>query len=309
MDFDEWSIRLAREFYRRSERDAQAESSFKTARKLANGMGDELAPTLAAASAALGKEVQSFKRGGLALEGLGFNTTSAFLQARLRFAIPERKQSDRILPLPADIDLGMRIHESAANEAAETEFAGRSFRLDGVSKVYDDLTRGLIRDGRKDSVQKAGLKKIEKALADLAGNPVNITFAKKDPVTVAFADQGFSVEFRIAAVQQEKTAYAGLRVMAAYRFENVASGVQAARIGPIQFFAEKAQPEKKLEALPAQYLFLLETLAAEVATERLILNPLPLPEALARLRLEPPRALAGDGWFALTWKLPARGKE
>ena len=309
MDFDRLAMQIAREGYKRRERDAEVEASVKTTRKLVAGLADELSPTLASASQAMGRELLSYRRVGLSLEGLGFNTTPAFLQAALRFDLPARSQPDRILPLPADIDLGMRIHESVANEAAQTELGGHVFELGGVSKLYGEITRGLIRDGRKNADKKGSLQKIEKAIADLAGHPVAVTLAQKDPVTVAFADNGFSVEIRVAKVRQDKVTFAGLRIKAAYRFENLKDGVQAVRSGPIQFFPEKGQPEQKIEALPAPVLLLLEVLAPEVLTDRVILNPLPMPATLTSLRLQPPRAFSGDGWFALTWKLVARPGE
>jgi hypothetical protein len=174
--------------------------------------------------------------------------------------------------------------------------------LTGVSKVYEDLTRGLILDGRKIADQQADLKRMEKLLADLAGTSVTITLPRKNPLLVTFADQGFTLEVHVASILRDKVEYAGLRIKAAYRLDNAKDGVHAVRKGPVQFFPEPAQPGRKLAALPAADLFLLETLFTEFMKERLTLAALPMQEAISS-RLDPPRAYARNGWFAMVWKL------
>lgn len=301
MDMDCLAIRMTRRGFENSKPAAEAESACKAAWRAGMRLDEELTPALASASETLGRELQAFRRAGLALDSLEFSSTASLLQGRARFATPGRAQPIPV-SLPADIDLAVRIHESVATEAVQAEFGGRSFPINGVSKIYEDLTRGLILDGRKESDQKADLKVMEKLLADLAGKPVTITLPKANPLIVKFADQGFSLEGHVVSVRQDQTDYAGLRVKAAYRLENGKDGVYAVRKGPVQFFPEPAKPGQKLAALPQTDLFLLETLFTEFMKERLKLAALPLPEALAS-RLDPPRAYARNGWFALVWKL------
>jgi hypothetical protein len=301
MDMDCLAIRMTRRAFENSKPAAEAESACKAAWRASNRLEEELTPALASASDTLGRELLAFKRAGLSLEALEFSTTAALVQGRARFATPGRAQPIPV-SLPPDIDLAVRIHESVATEAAQAEFGGRSFPLTGVSKIYEQLTRGLILDGRKDADQKADLKTMEKLFADLAGKPVTINLAQKNPLIVKFADQGFSLEGHVASIRQDKVDYAGLRIKAAYRLENARDGVHAVRKGAVQFFPEPAQAGQKLAALPPENLFLLETLFTEFLKERLTLAALPMPEALSS-RLDPPRAYARNGWFALAWKL------
>ena len=219
----------------------------------------------------------------------------------LRVATPGNTGPTTAPALLADAELGVRIHESLVNAAARAEFGGRAFTLDGISKVYEDLTRGLLRDARKEADQQDGLKRIEKLLGGLAGKPVTITLAKNDPLTLAFTEQGFSVEVHIASIRQDKESLAGLRIKAAYRLENTKIGVLAVRKQPVQFIVEAAHPEKKQAKLPDEALHLQETLFGEVFKERLALAPLPLPEGIAKLQLPAARASARNGWFTLAW--------
>jgi hypothetical protein len=301
MDMDCLAIRMSRRGFENSKSAAEAESACKAAWRASSRLEEELTPVLATASETLGRELLAFRRAGLALEALEFSTTAALLQARARFATPGRPQPVPV-SLPPDIDLAVRIHESVATEAAQAEFGGRSFPLTGVSKVYDDLTRGLILDGRSEAEQKADLKMMEKLLGELAGKPVTVNLAKKNPLIVRFAEQGFSLEGHVASIRMDNIDYAGLRIKAAYRLENGKAGVHAVRKGPVEFFPEPVRPGQKLAKLPRADLVLLETLFAEFLKERLKLAALPLPEVLSS-RLDPPRAYARNGWFALVWKL------
>ena len=252
----------------------------------------------------LGRQLLGIRRAGLPVDCLEFSTTDAHLQGRAHFATPGRPQPIPV-SLPPDIDLALRVHESVATEAAQTVFGGRSFPVAGVSKIYDELTLGLILDGRKAADIKADLKIMEKLFADLAGKPVTVSLPKVNPLIVKFADQGFSLEANVASIRQGKIDYAGLRAKAAYRLENARDGVHAVRKGPVQFSPEPAEPGQKLAKLTPEFQFLLEMLLTEFMKERMTLAALPMPEAVSS-RLDPPRAYARNGWFALVWKLAPR---
>ncbi len=301
MDFDCLAITMIRRGFENNKPAAEAESACKAATRAGHRLVEELAPVLASASETLGRELLGFQRAGLTLEALEFSTTASNLQGRARFAVPGRPQPIPV-SLPPDIDLAVRVHESVATEAAQAVFGGRTFPVTGVSKIYQELTGGLILDGRKEADIKADLKTMEKLLADLAGKPVTITLPKTNPLIVTFANQGFSLEANIASIRQDKVNYAGLRAKAAYRLENARDGIHAVRKGPVQFSPEAAQPGQKLAKLTPEFRFLLETLLTEFMKERVTLAVLPMPEAISR-RLDPPRAYARNGWFALTWKL------
>jgi len=52
-----------------------------------------------------------------------------------------------------------------------------------------------------------------------------------------------------------------------------------------------------------------EVVFAEIFKDRLTLAPLALPEAVASLRLLPPRADISNGWLALAWRLQPQPAE
>jgi hypothetical protein len=301
MDMDCLALKMTRRGFENNKAAAEAESACKAAWRAGLRLDDELTPVLASASETLGRNLLALRRAGLTLEALEFSTTASLLQGRARFAIPGRPQPIPV-SLPPDIDLAVRVHESVATEAAQALFGGRSFPVDGVSKVYEELTLGLILDGRKEADIKADLKMMEKLFADLAGKPVTVKLPKTNPVIVKFADQGFSLEVNVASIHQGKIDYAGLRANAAYRLENARDGVHAVRKGKVQFSPEPAQSGQKLAKLTPEFQVLLEMLLAEFMKERITLAALPMPEAISS-RLDPPRAYARNGWFAVTWKL------
>jgi hypothetical protein len=303
MDFDCLAIKMTRRGFEGNRPAAEAESACKAAWRAGARLDEELTPVLASASETVGRELLGIRRAGLTLDAMEFSTTASHVQGRARFAIPGRPQPIPV-SLPPDIDLAVRVHESVATEAAQAVFGGRSFPVEGVSKIYDELTLGLILDGRKEADIKADLKMMEKLFADLAGKPVTVTLPKANPLIVKFADQGFSLEANVASIRQGKIDYAGLRAKAAYRLENARDGVHAVRKGPVQFSPEPAQPGQKLAKLTPEFQILLEALLTEFMKERVTLASLPMPEAIST-RLDPPRAYARNGWFALVWKLRA----
>ena len=140
MDMNYLAICLTRRGFEGSRCAAEAESACKTVWRAGQRLEDELTPPLSSASAALGRQIAGFKRAGLSLEKLEFSTSASAVQGRARFSTPGRAEPIPV-SLPPDFDLAVRVHESVANEAAQTEFGGRSFPLTGVSGIYGELTR------------------------------------------------------------------------------------------------------------------------------------------------------------------------
>jgi hypothetical protein len=304
---DALAIRFAQKAFQKNVHLAEAETAYKSAGRAAKGLEEELTPALSSASKSIGKALKAFRRAGLAMEPLEFQSTPDFLEARLHFDTASENQPATAPLLPSDIDVGLRIHESLVNEVARKALGGKVIDLNKVNDFYDVNTLGLIRDGRKDDLRKNALLNLAKLLGGFTGKSTTIILAQKDPVTVTFTDQGFQLEVHVASIRQDKTIYQGMRVRSVYRFENSRAGVHAVRKEPVQFIA-LTDAEKKGEAQPASFLVLREVLFAEVMKDRLTLAPLPVVASIPGLRLEAPRSGARDGWFALAWKL-APGQE
>jgi hypothetical protein len=284
--------------------DAESEASYKAARQASRRMADEMTPTLVSTSREIGRALNKFKRAGLLVECLDFNTTTAFLQARMQIATPNRSPATASPPWPADIDLGLRLHESLVNEAAQEDLKGRSFPLQEVNQFFDDVTRGYLLDGRTDEKAKTERKQFQKTLALLAGK-TTIILTEKDPVTVDFANQEIGVVIQVASISAQDGDYEGMRVVARYKLENSKDGVHAARKGPIQFLppTQSGSSDKKLKEQSAAFLFAREIVFDEVLKERFTLAPVSMPAGMSGLRFQTPRAGAGNGWFGLAWNL------
>lgn len=300
-DIDWPARRIAREAVYRSQAEAEAESTSKTVCGVADRLAQDLAGPLSDASKGIGAGLTRVKEAGLMLEQIDFNTTGSFLQARLRIATPGQKPPAYVPPMPDDIDLGIRVHDSLVNEAARVVYGGRSFKLEEVSKFYEEVTLGFLRDARKDVDQKDSLKTLEKLLATFAGKPTTITVAKDDPITVAFIDQGFTIDIHVATIQQADVTYAGSRVKATYAFENTRDGVLLVRKGAIRL--TPLEPTGKQQKPTIALVTSQEILFSEVLKQRLILADVPMPDALAKVRLMQPRVGARDGWIGLAWNV------
>ena len=281
---------------------AEGETAYKTAKKAADGLAQELAPPLISVSQSVGLALRGAAKDGVKLETFDLNTTSTALQARVRFATAERSPAGAVPDLPADIDLGLRVHQSLVNEASQKKLAGHTFLITEISKLYDETSQGLLLDGRKDPSLKDVLKTIEKLLADIGAKNATITLTHKDPMTVAFRDQGFLVQMNVASIQMNNKTYEGVRVTAAYRIENSRQGVHVVRQGLVKFLPpdEPTPPAEKLEPQPPTFLIVREILFAEVLKERLIVT-IPLSDALPNVHFLPPRAGARDGWLGIGW--------
>lgn len=293
------AIWIAERMVVRNKQAAEAESAGKAAARTSWRMHEELTPTLASASKSISGGVTKLKRAGLALDSFEFSTTPDFVQSRLQFAAP--RQASPAPPLPADFDVGLRVHESLINGAAAAAFGGHSFALDEVNNLYEGVTRGLLRDGRKESDKKESLKSLEKSLTGIAGKPTVISLAKSAPLVVAFAGQGFTIEINVESIRQDAVTYAGSQVKAAYRLENAPDGVHLVRLGPVRIIPRT--PRASEQKPNVAFMLLQEVLFTEVLKERLILGDVPMPGALAKVALQAPRAGARDGWLGVIWNL------
>jgi hypothetical protein len=284
-----------RGFYR-DKAEAEEESADKAAWRLSARMRQELTPTLSAASQAVGRGLQVLQRTGLRTKAPRFSTTATLLHGQLRLGA-----SETVVPpapaLPAEMDLGLRVHQSLLNEAARAAFGGKSYRLDELRKWADELTRIFVRP----SAPSDGTRALQKLLTQLGAARSTVKFARLDPVVVTFTDMGFTIEIHLATIRIEETEYPGARLRAIYRLENTSSGVNAARVGPLQIFA--AGDGKKAAAPPAPLALLLEASLGADLGDRLVLADLAVLAAFAQVRLLPPRVDARAGWLTLTWKM------
>lgn len=298
-DFGHLQIEFARRGFLRSQAAAEIETGGKTAQTLSDRMGTELAAPLGSVSELARKGLSGLQKKGLGVESLEFASSAEFVNARVKFAVPGTIAGPTPA-MPRDIDLGVRVHQTLVNAAARAVYGGRSFRVEEVADFYEEVSMGLLANESNGT-----LRALSKLIATLALEPMTITLAKKDPLSVTFGDQGFVVDAHIVTIRHGRTNYAGTRVRAAYKLENSWKGVHAVRKGPVQILVldPPTDEEPKLESPPAYFYFFAELLASQVMKERFTVNVTPTTDALPDVRFLPPRAGASDGWFGIAWSL------
>ncbi|MCR4414669.1 MAG: hypothetical protein NUV77_19805, partial [Thermoguttaceae bacterium] len=122
-------------------------------------------------------------------------------------------------------DLTLRAHESSLNNLTAQALAG--VVLD--EKRFDEIAaRYLALPAR------AGEGKDEENWS--------ITFAPRQPVTVQFADGGFSVTIRGARYMNQGRDYPAMNVAARYRIEKTPQGFRAVRQGALEVYPPRAAP-------------------------------------------------------------------
>jgi len=264
-----------------------------------------MAPALDSIRKAGGDGLTRLKRSGMGVDALAFSTTPSFLHASLRLDTPVGTAPNEIPPMPNDHDLGVRIHQSVVNEVARLTYGDRALTVGTINHLYDEVTLGILQDGRKESVQKDALKNLEKFFADIAGKPTTVHLAAKDPLTVAFIDQGFTIDIHIASIRQGKTIFSGHRVKAKYEFELSKEAVHLVRKTRVQLVAtDKPGPgETQLDTKSETFRLLQEVLFSEVFKDRLKVTLPPMPDTVATLRFQTPRVGARDGWLGVAWNL------
>jgi hypothetical protein len=278
--------------------EAQDEAAGKTARRVSNRIADDLTPVLTSVSENVARGMSEMKKAKLTLDFLDFHTTAGFLHVRGRLATPGRVQAGPPLPLPADTDLGLRVHQSLINETAQALMGGKSFNLLDLKKLTNRATSWLLRENGKSIDPNDSQKSLEKMLTDLAIKTTSITFARQDPLVVTFAGQEIKVEIQVASFHSDGKESPGLRLHAAYRLEVSSAGVHAVRKGPLLF---EENMLKNTEKRPNSFRQLQELAFADVLRDRFVLGPFPIPESTGARQLRPSRADAVNGWMALSW--------
>lgn len=197
--------------------------------------------------------------------------------------------------LEGDHELTVRLHESLLNDFAAAWLTGmiveeETFRAQ-VTEMLDSTPAWLEPDEET--------------------QPWTITLARRrQPISVTFADGGFTVTVRGTKYIRGETAYPGMYVTAAYRIEKTEDGPKAVRQGDIELFPPDFTPGrgKRLSARQQVLRTLLERRFAKIFQEEIVPDPVVLPggwEKAGQLALV--KWEASGGWMTLAWKrIPAQ---
>lgn len=304
-DPDTFFAQMAPFAFRQQKQEVEDVVASLTAKQATQQFEEELAPALVTGRKTLSQGLTWAKEAGLEVESLRFSTGSAHLQARVRLAKAEEKEMSPRPPLPADVDLGVRVHESLLNQGARAALGGKTFTLTELISLVGQVTDAGFKDERKEPT-KDRLQIIDKLLKAVTDKEPTVTFADADPLTARFTDDGFTLEARVTKISLGSLSLGGIRARASYRLENKDDGVFLLRQGPIQLLsASAAEDEKQLMTLAAPFHILVQAVADEIFKSRLSLIDLAPPSQLSRLSaLKPAHAAASKEWLVVAWKLP-----
>jgi hypothetical protein len=131
-------------------------------------------------------------------------------------------------------DLSVAIHESMINNLAESVLAGVRLSDDMVQRIATDLTGSVP----------------EKLKPEQNQEPFMIVFPPEripriDPVTVTFADDGFSVTLRGVEFYTGDRQQPGMYITANYKFAKAPEGYKAVRQGDLEIYGFGLKPGAK----------------------------------------------------------------
>ena len=114
----------------------------------------------------------------------------------------------------------VRIHESMINNFALDALGGMTVHEEKLQEAVIDMLGRLP----------------EKLKGDEDQEPWAITFARRQPISVTFADDGFKITIRGSEYFKGEAAYPAMDVTATYKIEKTATGFKVVRQGDIQIF-------------------------------------------------------------------------
>jgi hypothetical protein len=199
-------------------------------------------------------------------------------------------------PVVEGADMSLRLHESAINNLAFDALAGRTAYEEKVQAAVTDALGHLP----------------EKMKGDEDGKPWAITFAPRQPISVTFADNGFSVTIRGVKYYKGNEAHPAMNVSAAYKIEKSSEGFKAVRQGEI----EVIPPDfvhgsgQHIDAERQVIRTLLKKRFAKVFEPEFLGKGIELSgKWKAAGRLMPIQVECRDGWLVIAWKrAPAETK-
>ncbi len=224
-----------------------------------------------------------------------FSTTTEWLKlvglqaGRYQLAAP----TEPVTELIEHHDLALRVHQSMINNLAADAVAGRT-----------------VRDETFQSVLVAMLGKLPEELKETEDQaPWAITFAARQPVSVAFADGGFTVTIRGRRYYRGDESYPGMNVTAVYKFSEADGGFKAIRQGELQIFPPGFVPGggKRLSAREVTIRTLLKRRFGKIFDEEFLIEQIELPERWSKVgKLRPVQLVGQHAWLTIAWRRVAQ---
>jgi flagellar motor protein MotB len=187
-------------------------------------------------------------------------------------------------PNAAKADMILRVHESMIN----------NFTLDalGGMTVHEEKLQAAVIDmiGRLP----------DKLKGDEDQEPWAITFARRQPISVTFSDDGFKITIRGSEYFKGDAAYPAMDVTAIYKIEKTANGFKAVRQGEIQIFPPGRQQVGGKEQIIRQLLTKRfgKVFEPEISDDGFLFTG-----KLEKVgKMQPVEVQSRDGWLTIAWK-------
>ena len=224
-------------------------------------------------------------------EQLLFNTDAQALQVVSMEIGNTRLAAFTPPPSAAKTDMVLRVHESMINNFALDALGGMTVHEEKLQAAVIDML-GRLPDKLKGDEDK---------------EPWAITFARRQPISITFADDGFKITIRGGEYFKGEAAYPAMDVTAIYKIEKTANGFKAVRQGEVQIFPPGRQ---KVGGREQAIKRLLEKRFGKIFEPELIGEGFVFSGKWEKVgKMQPIEIQCRDGWLTIAWKrAPAEQK-
>ena len=181
-------------------------------------------------------------------------------------------------------DMVVRVHESMVNNFSLDALGGMTVHEEKLQKAVIDLLGHLP----------------EKLKGDEDSEPWAITFARRQPVSVTFADDGFKVTIRGGEYYKGETSYPAMDITAAYKIEKTDGGFKFVRQGDIQILPPGRQQVGGKEQIIRKMLMkrFAKVFEPEIKGEGFVFTG-----KMEKVgKMNPVDVQCRDGWLTIAWK-------
>jgi hypothetical protein len=187
-------------------------------------------------------------------------------------------------PTVANAEMVVCIHESMINNFVLDAIGGMTVHEDKLQAAVIDMLGRLP----------------EKLKGDDDNEPWAITFARRQPISVTFADDGFKITIRGSEYYKGDTPHPGMDVSASYKIEKTATGFKAVRQGDIQVFPPGRQQIAAREQIIRK---LLEKRFSKVFEPEILGEGFFFAGKWEKVgKMQPVELQCRDGWLTIAWK-------
>lgn len=193
-------------------------------------------------------------------------------------------------------DLSVQVHESMANNMAQSAFGGVTLREEALQKTLKEMLGELP----------------ERLKPEEGREPWAITFAQQRPISIAFGDNTFSITIRAKRYYKGEAKHPGMNVSATYKIVKQPSGFKAIRQGDLEILPPGFVPGKS-KSLSARYTVirnLLERRFKRIFEEEIVPKQFVLKGEWKKAgTLSLAQWQTGDGWMVMSYSQVPAGEK